>query len=106
MPDDARVVLKGQWVWSPEVEAAIFVLDPDSGFVVLETQGNGQLAIIPDDGDGPSHHVHEECYQTAVGEEEEELYGLDGPDFCKDDLWDDRAIDEIRHNLRNMKDVR
>jgi hypothetical protein len=66
MPEDACVVLKGQWMWSPDLGAAIFVLDQDTELVVFDTQGNGQLAILPDDEGKPTRHVHEDCYERTA----------------------------------------
>jgi hypothetical protein len=77
-PDDAYVALGGQWMWMQELDAAVFVLDPDSNMTVI-TLPNGQVGLVTDDGTRPTLHLHKTCQEALIHEE-------------VDLLWDDEDL--------------
>ncbi len=85
-PDDAYVAVRGQWMWVPEMDAAVFVLDPDSDMTIVALP-NGQMALITDEGNQPTLHVHAVCQELLMREEQL------GFDF----EWDEEDIMEVTH---------
>jgi hypothetical protein len=68
-PDDAYVALRGQWMWLPSMDAPFFVLDPDSELSVY-TLENGQIALLPNEDNRPTLHLHKDCQESIVHESE------------------------------------
>lgn len=65
-PDDASLVVNGQWMWVPELADSVFVLDPDGEMTVVQLV-NGQMALRPE---GESYkHAHKECQEALVHED-------------------------------------
>jgi hypothetical protein len=75
-PDDAYVALRGQWMWVPELDAAVFVLDPDSDMTVV-TLPNGQLGLVTDEGSNPTMHLHQVCQEIMIAEETDSSWDED-----------------------------
>lgn len=86
MPDDAFVALKGQWMMLPQFSAPVFVIDPDTDPMIVNLP-NGQTAILVDDTNTPHQHLHTQCMELLVHEEQHARHYADQfyDDFDNDD---------------------
>lgn len=85
--DDGFVNLRGQWMHLGQmgIDTPVFVLHPDSGMHVLQL-ANGQIAILPDQNQFPTKHMHKECYEQLA----QERFDHDtDPDAFDNDEWYD-----------------
>ena len=64
---DAYVAVRGRWLWVPEMNASVFMLDPKSDMTVISI--DDQLALITDTGNRSTLHIHTECQEALVKED-------------------------------------
>ena len=55
-------------MWFPELDTAIFVIDPATEMLTLPLS-NGQTGLITDEGNQPTLHIHQSCQEDLVEEE-------------------------------------